>query len=125
MRGLIGMCSIAEMARAVSSTRYVIFRAYLVEHFTRRPGPAIGNIFEALPDALGRAGFRGEIEQVLIGFGVLDHGGSFSIHRQNERALSLAQVAQKLRRVIAERGHWLNVLGDVHGAAFSCYSIIS
>jgi hypothetical protein len=50
-------------ARAVSSTRYVIFGAYLVQNFARRPCPAIGNVFKSLPDTLGHAGFRRQIER--------------------------------------------------------------
>jgi hypothetical protein len=42
-----------RLARAVSSTRYVIFGAYLVKHLACRPGPAIGNVLKSLPDALG------------------------------------------------------------------------
>ena len=103
-----------RLARAVSSTRYVIFGAYLVEHLACRPRPAIGNVLKALPDALGR-----QIEQLLVGLGVLHHGGGFSVHGQNQRPLGLSQVAQKLCRVVAEGRHGLNVFGDVHRTSFS------
>jgi hypothetical protein len=72
-------------AHAVRSMRYLIFGAYLVEHLARRPGPATYNVVKTLPDALGHAGLGRQIEQLLIGFGVLHHGGGFSIHGQNQQ----------------------------------------
>src|ERR1700674_3289285 len=106
-----------RLALAVSSTRYVIFGANLVEHLTRRTGAAFGGIFKALADAFGRAGFGRQIEEPLIGLGILHHGGGFSIHRQHKGTFCLSEVTQKFRRMIAEGGHGLNVFGDVHRAA--------
>jgi hypothetical protein len=89
-----------RLARAVSSTRYVIFGACLVEHVACRPGPAAGNVLKSLLDALGRTGLGRQIEQTLVGLGVLQHGGGFSVHGQNQRPLGLSQMAQKLCRAL-------------------------
>src|SRR5260370_689554 len=108
-----------RVARAVSSTRYVIFRADFVENLACRAGAAVRYILKSLPDALGRAGLGREIKKPLIGLSVLHHGGSLSVHRQNQRALGFFEVTQKLRRMVAERRHRLNVFRDVHRAAGS------
>ncbi len=73
-----------RLARAVSSTRYVIFGADLVEDLTRRPGAAIGHVVKALPDPLGGTGLGREIEQALVGFRVLQHGGGLAVHGQHQ-----------------------------------------
>src|ERR1700674_5499659 len=79
------------IALAVSSTRYVIFGTNLVEHLTRRTGAALGGIVKPLADALDRAGFGREIEEPLIRFGILHHGGGFSIHRQDKGTFCLSE----------------------------------
>jgi hypothetical protein len=75
-----------------------MFGTYLVEHFARRPGTAIGNVFKSLPYALGRAGLGRQIEQLLVGLDVLHHDSGFSIHSQNQRPL----VLRRWRRNFAE-----------------------
>ena len=61
----------------MSSTRYVIFGAYLVENLACRAGTASRDILKALPDPLGCAGLGSEIKKPLIGFGVLRHSTAF------------------------------------------------
>ena len=80
-----------RLARAVSSTWNVIFGAYLVEHLARWPGPVTYNVVKTLPDALGRTGLGRQIEQLLIGFRVLHHGGGFFIHGQSNILILLVE----------------------------------
>src|SRR5260370_22760321 len=112
-------------ARAVSSTRYAILCAYFVEHFTCRTGATVRYVFQTLPDAFGGTGVCRQVEQVLVGFGVLYDRGSLPVHRQDNGTLGLPEVLHYFRRMVAERGHRLNVFGDVHErcATSSCYLI--
>ena len=44
---------------------------------------------QSLADALARIGSGGDVEETLIGRGVLDYGGGFSLHGEHDRALAL------------------------------------
>jgi hypothetical protein len=44
-------------------------------------------VFDALPDSLNRIGLCGDVEQTLIGFGILDDRFRLSIDRKNQRFL--------------------------------------
>jgi hypothetical protein len=103
-----------QAARSVRSTRYAIIGADLVE-YVRRPAPAtVPQILKALPDPVGGIGFRCEVKQVLVGFGILHDRCRLAVHRQDNRALGVPQVPHDLRPVIVEGGHRLDVFGDVH-----------
>ncbi len=77
-----------RLARAVSSTRYVIFGPDRVEDLARRPGAASGHVVKALPDPLGGTGLGREIKQALVGFRVPMSSAispMSSTHRQSDR----------------------------------------
>jgi hypothetical protein len=106
-----------RLARAVSSTWYAILYADLVEDLPRGAGAAVRQILQALADAFGGTGLGRQVEQVLVRFSVLHHGGGPAVHRQDDGTFGLPEMAHELRRVIAEGGHGLNVFGDVHRRA--------
>src|SRR5271167_2375300 len=108
------MCFRSRLARAASSTRYVMLRADLVEHRLGRPDSAVTEIVKSLANALTSAVLGCEIEQTLIGFGILHDRRRLAVHRQDDRTFGLLEMAQNIGRTIAESGHRLNVFSDVH-----------
>ncbi len=86
------------------------------EHFqslTRRTHTTLLYVFEALPDSFKRIGLCGNIEQALIGFGILHHRFRLSIDCKNQRFLRFLEVFHELPWIAAERRHRLNVFFDV------------
>jgi hypothetical protein len=79
--------------RAVNSTRYAMFGAYFVKHFSGRPRTSFPHVFEALPDAFGGAGFRRRIQEISIRFFVLDDGFGFPVKVFHEPS----GIAQEVR----------------------------
>ncbi len=68
--------------------------ANFLEDFARgadAPGP---HILQTLPNALGCAGIRREVEKTLIGFRILHDRRGFSVHGKYDRALSNLKMAQ-------------------------------
>jgi hypothetical protein len=64
----------------------------LVEEFPRRPGSFFPRVFEPLPDAFSGISARSDVEQALIGFGVLYNRCRFASHREHNRALALFEL---------------------------------
>jgi hypothetical protein len=68
---------------------------------------------EALPDALVSVHMCGDIEQPLVGLGVLHNCSRFAFNRQDNRALAPLELLHKVARAAAKRSKRLNVFGDV------------
>lgn len=64
---------------------------------------------QALADALLGIGARSNIEQALVGFGVLHDGRRFSLHGQYYGALGLFELFHKVAGSAAERRQRLDV----------------
>jgi hypothetical protein len=77
-------------------------------------------VFDALPDSLKGIGLRGDIEQTLIGFGILDDSFRLSIDRKNQRFLRFLELPHELPGIAAERRHRLNVFFDVKHMTSHC-----
>src|SRR5271157_4491231 len=77
----------SRSARGVMLTRYAMPVLELVEKFPGRPDFSLSRILQALTDAFLCIGPGGDIEQSLIGFGVLDDGRRLPLHGEHHGAL--------------------------------------
>ena len=79
-----------SQTRAANSTRYGMFAANLVKHLSRRACASVGDVIKPLADTFLGIGPRGNIEQSLIGFGVLYDGRCFALHHEDDGALAFS-----------------------------------
>ena len=84
-----------------------------LQSFARGAHTTLLCVFDTLSDALKGIGLCGDVEQALIGFGILDDRFCFSVDRKNERFLRFLELLHELSRIAAERRHGLNVFFDV------------
>src|SRR5579859_4513855 len=103
------MASRSRKARSVSLTRYGMVAPEHFERFACRTDAAFLHVVQALTDAFPGVRLRGDIEQALIGFGILHDRFGFSIDGENERFFGLFEMLHELRRIAAECRHGLNV----------------
>jgi hypothetical protein len=105
-RGILGVDS-QEMrlrspaVRSVRSTRYAMIGADFVEQRASRPHPAEPAVLKPLPDTFGSACLRCQVEQMLIGFRILDDRSRLAVHGQDHRAPGVLEVPHDFRRVVA------------------------
>src|SRR5207247_6785976 len=107
------MACMSRRARSVSLTRYRMVAPEHFQSFTRRTHTTLLCVFDALPDSLKRIGLCGNVEQALIGFGILHDCFRFSIDCKNYRFLRSLEVLHELSRIAPECRHRLNVFFDV------------
>jgi len=81
--------------------------------FSGRMHAALLYILEALADPFSCFDLRGDVEQTLIGFGILHGCSALSVDGKHERFFGLLKVLHELRGISAESGHRLNVFLDV------------
>jgi hypothetical protein len=84
------------------------------EHFQRFSGrmhAALLYILKALADPFSCFDLRGDVEQTLLGFGILHD--CFSLSGKHQRFFCLLKVLHGLRGISAESDHRLNVFLDV------------
>ena len=99
------------------STRCAIFATDVLEDLPGRAHPAICSIVEALPDGFEHIGARRDVQQTLIGLGVLYHGLRFAVHGEDDRPPGLLELGDKLAGFAAECRERLSVASDIkHGA---------
>jgi hypothetical protein len=84
-----------------------------LQSLTRWTHPALAYILQSLAYAFGGIGSGSDVQQALVGFGVLNNGFGFAVNRENQRAFRFLEVLHELSRVAAESGHGLNVFFDV------------
>ena len=65
----------SEAARAANSTRYAMLAANLVENVSRQAGATVCYIVQPLANAFLGICARGEVQQPLIGLGILHDNG--------------------------------------------------
>src|ERR1700687_2381741 len=107
------MASISRRARSASLTRYGMVAPERFQSFTRRTHTTLLYILDALPDSLKCIGLRGDVEQALIGFGILHDRLRPSIDCKDQRFLRLLEVLHEFPRIAPECRHRLNVFLDV------------
>jgi len=69
--------------------------------------------FESLTDALLDVGEGGEVEEALVGGGILEDGFRFAVDGEDDGALGSFQLLEEFGGVVAEGGEGLGVLGGV------------
>jgi hypothetical protein len=76
----------------------------LGKELARRTDLSSSRIFQTLTDSLFCVSLCGYIEQALVCFGILHHGGGSSVDCKYERALALPEMLHELAGRAAERG---------------------
>jgi hypothetical protein len=103
-------------------------RRRLPEELAGRSALSTVELFEALADAFTGIGFGGEIKQALVGGGILKNSFGLAVDGEDNGALRLLELLNKLGGVIAEGGKGLGVQGDVelrcHRSASACQDSI-
>jgi len=92
----------------------------LFEESPRRPDPAFPDVTQSLADALCCIGLRRDIEEPLIGLGILHNGRGLSVNRQHHRTFGFPELFQKIARSPLE--YQLHVNADHVGQAGSAHS---
>src|ERR1039457_8918 len=100
-------------------TRYPMSSFEFGEEFLDVLPFSLSGILQALADALAGVGASRDVEQALIGFGVLHDYRSLAFHGENYRALALSELFHKIARPATERGQLLNILGNVQHRSYS------
>src|SRR6266404_2919624 len=107
------MASMSRRARSANLTRYGMVAPEHFQSLTRRTHTTLLYVFEALPDSVKGIGLCGNVEQTLIGLGILHDRFRLSIDRKNQRLLRLFEMLHELPRIAPECRHRLNVFFDV------------
>jgi hypothetical protein len=95
-----------------------MFAANLVKYLSRWVSASVGYVIQALTDAFLGIGLGSNIEQSLIGFGVLHDGRCFPPHGEHHGALVPSELFHEIAGPATEGGQRLDVLGNVkHGPA--------
>jgi hypothetical protein len=76
--------------------RYALSAANLVDSFARRAGAAVRNIVQTLADEFFRICAGGNVEQPLVGFGILHDGGRLPLHSEHHGPLGLLELFHKV-----------------------------
>lgn len=105
---------LAREARSVSSTRYVIFRAESVEDFACWARPALRDVVQALSNPLSGVSVSRDVEEPLIGRGILNHQFRFAVNGKNHGAAGGLQALHHIGRLPAKICQRLNVVGSAH-----------
>jgi hypothetical protein len=93
-----------------------------LEEFLCRPDSPFSRVFHALPNAFPRVGARGNIQQALVSFGILNYRRSFPVYREHDRPLALLDLLYEIAGSPAKGGQGLNVFGDVqHVGEYSTF----
>jgi hypothetical protein len=88
------------------------------EKLFRWPHPAFFCVLQALTDSLPGIGMGRNVEQALIGFGILYDGRCFPLYGQHYGALGFLELFHEVTGPAAERRQRLDVVRDVkHGIA--------
>src|ERR1035438_2158313 len=111
----------SRSARGMILTRYSMrgfeFREELL-NVAPLPKPGL---VQALPDSFASVGAGCDVEQPLIGSGVLDDGLGFALDCQHHGPLAFFELLHEISGAPAKSRERLNVLGDVKHMAASNY----
>jgi hypothetical protein len=89
------------------------------EELSRRLHPTLSHILKALADTFFRVSLGGNVQQPLVGLGILHDSSGLSFHGQYHGTLTLLELPQELSGTAAECRERLDVFRDVkHRPAF-------
>src|SRR5690348_16801589 len=94
-------------------TTYAMRSFKLCEKLSRRPSLSLLRVLKALSDTFLGVGMGGNIEKVLIGFGVLHNSGCFPLHCQNDGTLAFLELLHEITGTTSESRQGLDIFGDV------------
>src|SRR5215469_1518751 len=103
----------SRSAREVMLTRYAMRGFELGEKLPCGPSLSFFHVLQALPNTFLGVRQSGNIETVLIGFGVLYDGGCFPFDRDNHRTLAFLRLLHEIAGPTPESRQRLDILGDV------------
>src|SRR5258708_10065682 len=101
------------MARLDSLTRYSTGAPELFQRFSRWKHSAFLEVLNALSDTLLFIRLCSDIQQALIGLGVLHDCFGFSVDGENDGLLAFFQMSQGRGWIPPKCGHRLNVAFDI------------
>ena len=87
--------------------------AHLLEELCGWTAFASVKLFQSLADAFVGVGLGGDVEEALVGGGVLDDGFGFAVDGEDDGALGSFEALHHFDGVVAEGGEGLDVFGDV------------
>jgi len=94
-----------------------MLRFKIREKLSRRLYPSLFHVFEALANSFLCIGTCRNIEQALVGFGILDDGCSFPFDNKDNGPPGLFELSHEVTGPSAECCQRLNIFRDVeHGA---------
>src|SRR3984893_4688905 len=94
-------------------TTYAMLLTHLLEELVRWTPLASAKLGQSLADAFVDIGLCDEVEEVLVGGGVLDDGFGFTVDGEDDGTLGLFETLHHFDRGVAEGGEGLDVFGDV------------
>ena len=123
----IGMCGVdfsvqvgkVALSAEVILTRYAMLGFEIVEKLPRRPDLSFFRVLQPLTDAFLHIGVGGNVEQALVGFGILHDSRCLSLHRKHHRALVLFKLFHEVAGPPPEGRQRLDVIRDVNHACFN------
>jgi len=80
-----------------------------LQSFASGTHAALFHVGETLADSFGSVGLRCDVQQALVGLGVLYNRFGFAINGKYERVLGFFEMFQELCGISAESRHSLNV----------------
>ncbi len=83
------------------------------QSFPRRTHAALLYILKPLPDSLSHVGLSRDVEETLIGFGILHDRFRFAIDGENQGSLGFLKTFHEFTRIAPECGYGLNIFLDV------------
>jgi hypothetical protein len=83
------------------------------ENFPRRPDLPLFCVFQTLTDTFFCIGTGGNVEQALIGFGILYDSRCLPFHRKHHSALCLFKLLHEIAGSAAKRRQGLDVVRNV------------
>lgn len=90
-----------------------MFVANLVKYRFCRAGATVGCIIQTLAKAFLGIGAGGDVEQTLIGLGILHNGGRLPLNCEHDGAFALLQLLQEFAGEASKGRDRLIILRDV------------
>jgi len=88
----------------------------IVEHLSDGSSPALSYVIKPLPNRLEYIRLRGNVQQPLIGFRILNDSSSFSLHSENHRPFTLLDLLHEVAGPAPKGGTGLNIVRNVKHA---------